>query len=314
MNSDDRWLCLLKKLSPLLPFLAGWLLLASTDSLQARSLINGGLQMLLFLLVVCIPTWRTGRMSYVDIGWPWGLVVIGVVTFFLSEGNVARIAMVGGIYCLVGGRMGIFALKYWRLGAFNRELPRYRYQEIRWKRAGLTNFAMARQVDVLAQGLANASYLAMPAFFVAINPAASIHLIEALGFAIALAALILESVADAQKARFVARSKKAGERNKVCDVGLWRYSRHPNYFFEWMVWNGLVVMAIPALPHLFEVESILVAVLLTAGLFFVPRVMYMTLVYYTGAKPAEYFSAQKRPDYGEYQRTTNRFFPGPRRA
>ncbi|MEM7582597.1 MAG: DUF1295 domain-containing protein [Acidobacteriota bacterium] len=304
----------MKKLTSLLPFLAGWLLLALTQSLQTLSLVNGGLQMALFLLVVCIPTWRTGRMSYVDIGWPWGLVVIGAVTFLLSDGNTARIAMMCGIYGLVGGRMGGFALKLWRLGALERELPRYRYQEIRWQRAGITNFAFARQVEVLIQGLANASFLAMPAFFVAINPMASIHWLEVLGFAIALGALALESVADAQKARFVARCKAAGERNKVCDVGLWRYSRHPNYFFEWMVWNGLVLMAIPALPHLFELESTPIAALLTLGLFFVPRLMYMTLVYFTGAKPSEHFSVQKRPDYVEYQRTTNRFFPGPPRT
>ncbi|MEM8932189.1 MAG: DUF1295 domain-containing protein, partial [Acidobacteriota bacterium] len=268
----------MKRLTPLLPFLAGWILLASTDSLQARSLVNGGLQLALFLLVVCIPAWRTGRMSYVDIGWPWGLVVIGGVTFFLSDGDPLRLAMVCGIYALVGGRMGIFAVKLWRRGALQRELPRYRYQERRWARAGVTNFAFVRQVEVLVQGLANASFLAMPAFFVAVNPAPAIHWLEAVGFAVALVALMLETVADAQKARFVARCKAAGERNRVCDVGLWRYSRHPNYFFEWMVWNGLVLMAVPALPHLFEVEATFVAVLLTVGLFFVPRLMYQTLV------------------------------------
>ncbi len=139
----------------------------------------------------------------------------------------------------------------------------------------------------------------MPAFFVAVNPSASIHWLEWLGFGIALGALVLESVADGQKARFVARCKAAGERHRVCDVGLWRYSRHPNYFFEWMVWNGLVLMAVPSLPHLFEVESAWVAVLLTAGLFFVSRLMYMTLVYFTGAKPSEFYSVQKRPDYAE---------------
>ena len=304
----------MKKLTPLLPFLAGWLVLILSQSLQTRSLINGGLQLVLFLLVVCIPTWRTGRMSYVDIGWPWGLVVIGGVTFLLSEGYFARILMVSSVYWLVGGRMGIFALKLWRNGHLNRELPRYRYQEIRWKRAGRTDFAFARQVEVLVQGLANASFLAMPAFLVAIHPGSSIHWLEVLGFAVALSAWILETVADTQKARFAARCKAAGERNRVCDVGLWQYSRHPNYFFEWMVWNGLVLMAVPALPHLFELESTPIAILLTVGLFFVPRLMYVTLVHYTGAKPSEHYSVQKRPDYAEYQRTTNRFFPGPRRV
>ena len=80
-----------------------------------------------------------------------------------------------------------------------------------------------------------------------------------------------------------------------------------------MVWNGLVVMAIPSLRHVFAVESVAIAVLLTAGLLFVPRLMYVTLVHYTGAKPAEFYSVQKRPDYVTYQKTTNRFFPGPYR-
>ena len=135
----------MKKLPTLLPFVAGWILLLATQSFQTVGWVNGGLQLLLFLLVVCLPTWRTGRMSWVDIGWPWGLVVIGGTTFLLSDGNLVRIAMVCGLYGLVGGRMGIFALELWRRGVFVREFPRYRYQEHRWTRAGIEDFAVARQ-------------------------------------------------------------------------------------------------------------------------------------------------------------------------
>jgi len=71
---------------------------------------------------------------------------------------------------------------------------------------------------------------------------------------------------------------------------------------------------LPSLPHLFASEHVLLAALLTAGLFFISRIMYVTLVYYTGAKPSEFYSVQKRPGYAEYQKTTNIFFPGPRRA
>ena len=67
------------------------------------------------------------------------------------------------------------------------------------------------------------------------------------------------------------------------------------------------------LPRLFEDESITIAVLITLGLFFVPSITYQTLAHYTGAKPAEYYSVQKRPGYAAYQQTTNRFFPRPRR-
>jgi steroid 5-alpha reductase family enzyme len=94
-------------------------------------------------------------------------------------------------------------------------------------------------------------------------------------------------------------------------VGLWRYSRHPNYFGEWMVWNGLILMALPSLVSLYRTESMPVAILVTAGLLFVTRIMYVTLVYLTGAKPSEFYSVQKRPEYADYQRRTNIFFPGP---
>ncbi|MEM1180422.1 MAG: DUF1295 domain-containing protein [Acidobacteriota bacterium] len=310
----------MKKTLQLLPFLAGWLVLLLSSTLQTMGLVNGVLQMVLFLVVVCIPAQRTGRMSYVDIGWPWGLVVIGAVAVaggvfhvFGGNGDPTRTLLVAAVYGLVGGRMGFFAVKLWRAGHLDRELPRYRYREVRWRRAGIENLALARQVEILVQGLANASYLAIPAFVIAANPESGLGFIELLGLAIALSALALETVADTQKARFIARSKKAGERNQVCTDGLWRYSRHPNYFFEWMVWNGLIVMTLPSLPHLFRSESLPIAVLVTAGLFYISRVMYQTLVYFTGAKPAEYFSVQKRPGYAEYQRTTNIFFPGPPR-
>ena len=81
-----------------------------------------------------------------------------------------------------------------------------------------------------------------------------------------------------------------------------------------MVWNGLILMALPSLAHLFESEGFVVAALLTAGLFFVSRILYITLVYFTGAKPSEYYSVQKRPAYADYQQTTNIFFPGQPRA
>lgn len=298
----------------LLPFLAGWLLLLAGDHLRVLGTINGLLQMVLFLFVVCIPAWRTERMSYVDIGWPWGLVLIGGLSLYFGDGYWLRVALAGAAYIFMGGRMGVFALKLWRAGALKRELPRYRYQAIRRQKSGERNVPIARQVEVLIQGLANASFLAFPAFIIIGNPAPSLGVLEILGFGIVGFAFALESLADFQKASFVTKAKAAGDRLAVCDVGLWRYSRHPNYFFEWMVWNGLILAAIPSLSHLFETESLPIAALMTAGLFFVSRLMYVTLVHYTGAKPSEFFSMQKRPGYADYQRSTNMFFPGPRRT
>jgi steroid 5-alpha reductase family enzyme len=301
----------MKYFSPLAPFIIGWALLLVSNSFTGIALTNGVLQLVLFALVVCIPTWMTGRMSYVDIGWPTGLVVIGLLTLFLSEGNMTRTALVSIAYIFAGSRMGLGALKLWKMGHLQRELPRYEYQKRRWKDAGKTNVKLAQQAETILQGLANASFLAMPAFIIASNPADSISVFEIIGLLVWLGAFVLESVADLQKLAFLKAMKKVGKRNQVCNVGLWKYSRHPNYFAEWMVWNGLIIASIPSWIALYKSETLIVWALLGIALLFASRMMYTTLVHYTGAVPAEYYSAQKRPDYKNYQKTTNRFFPGP---
>jgi len=303
----------MKYFSPLYIFLAGWALLMSTDALVSISLTNGLLQLLLFALVVCLPTWLTGRMSYVDIGWPWGLTLIGVLTFFLSDGNPVRVAIVSAAYVFAGTRMGLDALRMWRSGELQTELPRYEFQKRRWERAGKTNIKLTMQVEGILQGLGNASFLAMPALIIASNPSDSVSVFEIIGLLLWLAAFGMEALADHQKHAFLRAMKVAGETNKVCDAGLWKYSRHPNYFAEWMVWNALVIAAIPSWLALYDGERLMIWLLLGGGLLFASRVMYTTLVYYTGAVPAEYYSVKKRPEYKPYQARTNRFFPGPRK-
>ena len=303
----------MKYFSPLIPFLAGWALLLITMSFAEISLINGLLQLLLFALVVCLPTWRTGRMSYVDIGWPWGLTVIGIVTWLFSSGDPIRVAIVSIAYIFAGGRMGIGAIQLLRLGHLNTELPRYEFQKRRWAKAGKTNTVLAMQIEAILQGLANAAFLAFPAFIIAANPSAEISIFEILGIIIWLSSFVMESLADKQKLSFLRSMKSSGKKNTVCNVGLWKYSRHPNYFAEWMVWNALVIAAIPSWLALYSSEHIVVFALLGVGLLLVSRFMYTTLVRYTGAVPAEFYSVQKRPEYKAYQQTTNMFFPGPRK-
>ena len=304
----------MKYFMPLFIFIAGWLLLLISETFATISLINGLLQLVLFALVVCLPTWKTGRMSYVDIGWPWGLTLIGLVTWVFSDGDPVRIAIVSIAYIFAGSRMGLGALKMWKLGYLQKEFPRYEFQKQRWQQAGKTNTSLAMQVEAILQGLANASFLAIPALIIASNPEPSISVFELVGMVIWLSAFVMENIADMQKVSFLRQMKKLGKRNQVCNVGLWKYSRHPNYFAEWMVWNGLVVAAIPSWLVLYQQESLIVWGLLAIGLIFASRMMYTTLVYYTGAVPAEHYSVQKRPEYKAYQKTTNIFFPGPNKS
>jgi len=296
--------------TPLFPFLAGWLLLLVTEKFFVLSLVNGVTQLVLFAFVVCLPTWRTGRMSYVDVGWPWGLTIIGILTWIYGEGDSLRVAIVSIAYIFAGSRMGLGAIKLLISGHLNKELPRYEFQKKRWIKAGKTNTALAMQIEAIVQGVANASFLAFPAFIIASNPIKEINIFEVIGIVIWLASFTMESVADAQKLKFLRAMKKSGAHNTVCNIGLWQYSRHPNYFAEWMVWNALVIASIPSWLQLYPNMSVIIFVLLGVGLLMTSRIMYITLVTYTGAVPAEYYSVKKRPAYKNYQQTTNMFFPG----
>lgn len=297
------------------PYIAGFIVVLSSSTLASIGLINGGVQLALFIAVVCIPVWRTGRMSYVDIGWPLGVLLIGVLTLaLLQDGYWLRTLMVSLVYLLIGGRMGLGALHGWRKGWLQTELPRYQYQRVHWQTIGVPDTRLRKQVEVLSQGVFNASFIALPAFIMAINPSPTITIFEILGLTIWLIAFSLETLADRQKLAFLVAMKKVNKPRMVCNVGLWRYTRHPNYFAEWMVWNGVVIAAIPSWLALYSAESVLIWALLGLGLLMVSYGLLATLVRYTGAVPSEYYSAQKRPGYKAYQQQTNQFFPGPRKT
>lgn len=309
-------------LRPLFPYLFGLMLVLSTQKFLNVGLVNALGQLILFTFVVCIPIWRTERMSYVDIGWPWGLVLLGIVSFIYSDGYWLRSALISGMVILVGLRMGLGALKMWKAGYLEREFPRYQYQRILWKEEGKNNTQFALQVDAISQGMANASFLALPIFIIGTNNNESFAVLEIIGIGTWMLALIFESVADLQKLLFLKNMKKAKKHNQVCNIGLWKYCRHPNYFAEWMVWNGIIIMAIPSFLSLGAMEisflssnlSMVLWSLIGLGMLYASRMMYVTLVYTTGAIPSEHFSSIKREGYKEYQQTTNRFFPGPQKA
>lgn len=299
----------MKYIKPLFAFIIGWLILFFTQSFSSQSIINLFTQLLLFGLVVCWPIWKTKRLSYVDIGWPWGLFCIGVLTLIFSEGYYLRVWIIGSIYIFIGARMGLGALRLWRKGYLKTEFPRYQYQRRRWERAGKTNTMLAMQVDALAQGLANASFLAFPAFIIGSNPSPTFSVFEIIGVILWILAYGMEAAADAQKLSFLRKMSKQGLKRQVCNVGLWKYSRHPNYFAEWMVWNALIIIAIPSWFGLMNAETLVVWILLGLGLLFVSRIMYLSLVYLTGAVPSEYYSLQKRPGYKQYKEEVSMFFP-----
>ena len=300
----------MKYFKPFIPFIACWILLFNSNNFQSIALINGISQLVLFLFVVCIPIWKTGRMSYVDIGWPWGVALIGLITYCQINTITLSKTLVITAYILIGSRMGLGVLKMWSMGLLKKEFPRYEYQKIRWEKSNKTNTGLAMQVEALSQGLANASFLAIPIFLISVSPLSKLSTLEIVGFTIVILSLVFETIADYQKLNFLKEMKRQNKQNMVCDVGLWKYTRHPNYFAEWMVWNGLIITSIPSYISLFDLEALWLWIMIGVALLYTSRIMYITLVYLTGAVPSEHYSAQKRPAYKAYQQSTNIFFPG----
>ena len=283
-------------------------LFSSNATLVELLLANGALQLLFFALVACVPFLKTRRMSYVDIAWPFGVALIGSLILTLGDGYLPRRAFVGGAYLLIGLRMGIGALTMANTTGviFKTEFPRYQYRRAMLEEAGSTHADWHMLAEIMAQALANTSVLALPGFLMATNTAEEISVVEIVGVGVWLLAYALESIADAQKLLFTSKKENKGG---VCKVGLWRYSRHPNYFSEWLVWTGLVIATAPSWLALRGTESAWVWLSLGAGTLGASIMMYVTLVYLTGAKPAEHYSVQKRKGYREYQDETSRFFP-----
>jgi len=292
-----------------LPFIICFLILYFSKTFGWLTSLNGAIQLLLFLFVVCIPAYVTKRMSYVDIGWPWGLVFIGIIVLLFGEGYWIRKYIIGGIYLFSGLRMGVGALVLLKKGHLNSELPRYKYQRKRWKKLEFTNLDISLQYEILIQCFANVTFLALPAFILANNPQEFFHSTEILGYLLWILFFTVEHLADLQKQKFLKKAYLENKKKQVCNVGLWKYSRHPNYFAEWMVWNSLIISSSYSLFYYYSNEKVLIWTGLAASLLYVSLIMYNTLVYYTGIIPSEYYSLKKRTNYVEYQKNTNMFFP-----
>jgi steroid 5-alpha reductase family enzyme len=165
-----------------------------------------------------------------------------------------------------------------------------RYAEMRreWGPRVQKRFFIFFQVQALA-----CLVLSVPFLIPALNEATRLHPAEYAGLTLWLIGMLGESIADRQLLRY---KSDPSNRGKVCDAGLWRYSRHPNYFFEWVIWIGFAVFALGS-PYGF--------LALTA-----PALMLYFLLRVTGIPPTEAQALRtKGAAYRRYQQTTSAFFP-----
>lgn len=168
-----------------------------SEKYREPALYNAAIQFILFLVVAHIPGCVTGRLSYVDIAWPWGLAVIGGLTLAFATGTLWRKITVGVIFLFIGGRMGLGALRLLSLGFFSKgEFPRYDYRKLVWKQHEVTNTAFELQVEVFKQAYSNMALNVLPALLIGFYVSDDIHVLEIVGFTYCLLAYIWEHTAD----------------------------------------------------------------------------------------------------------------------
>jgi steroid 5-alpha reductase family enzyme len=227
---------------------------------------------------------RTRNAGIVDVVWSFGLGGAALLVAATGAGAPLPRALLGALGGLWGLRLGLHLLHRVR---GEPEDARYAQLRRRWGDAPLKWLGMFQfQAFLIA-------LFSLPFTAVAANPAAGWNGWLVAGVATWLASVGGEAVADRQLARFRA---DPANRGRTCRAGLWRYSRHPNYFFEWLHWFAYVLLAVGS-P---------VAWLAWSG----PVVMYVFLRWISGIPWTEQQALRTRgEDYARYQRTTPMLFP-----
>jgi steroid 5-alpha reductase family enzyme len=229
---------------------------------------------------------RTGNATLVDAGWALSLVALAAVYAALAPGQVEHRILIATMAGLANLR--IAGLVLGRVG--QGEDPRYRELRRRWRERGREQLTFA--VFYQAQAFV-ALLLSAPILLAVFNQTEGIEPVEWAGAALWAAAVSLESVADAQLRRFKAEPANKG---RTMRNGLWRYSRHPNYFFQWLTWVAYALVALAA-PYGW------------IG-FLAPVLILYLILFVTGIPPAEEQAVKSRgDDYRRYQRETSPFVP-----
>lgn len=237
---------------------------------------------------------RTGNSGWVDTIWTFGLGAIGIAAALapLTQSSPTGRQMIVAVFLLAWAlRLGVHIAT--RTMGISDD-PRYAELIRGWVGDA------RRQMFWLLQKQALVSIpLAVSVFLAAHSPSPDFRLQDLAAIGIMLVALSGEGIADGQLRRFRNNPRNRG---RVCDAGLWRWSRHPNYFFEWLGWVSYPLLAIDlssAYPW---------GWLALAG----PACMYWLLAHVSGIPPLEQHMLRSRGDaYRDYQDRTSAFFPTP---
>jgi steroid 5-alpha reductase family enzyme len=228
--------------------------------------------------------------SIVDVWWGPGYALIAWVAFAVGAQHRPRALLVAALATAWGLRLGSYLL--WRNWG---EEEDYRYQAMR--RHWGARFWWVSLVSVFALQGVLMWIVSLPVQLGLLAPGGPLGALDALGMLLFAVGMYFETVGDWQLARFRADPANAG---RVMDRGLWRLTRHPNYFGDVCVWWGIFALALstPLGPWA------------AAG----PALMTFLLLRVSGVPMLERSIAKRRPDYARYAERTSAFFPRPPRG
>lgn len=231
---------------------------------------------------------KTQNANFVDACWALGVFLASLALLF---NNLYFNETRGFLLCLVCGIWALrLALHLFKSRVFSGEDEDRRYRKLRqrWGPRAPLFFFILFQIQAILVCLC-----AIPFLAVATNKA-EISTSDLAACVVGVCAIWGEHIADAQLKAF--KNTDGSKEVSVCNVGLWKYSRHPNYFFEWVYWWAYVLFSVGSPYFLLS--------------FFGPALMLWLLWRVTGIKPSEKLSLEKRKDvYRRYQEETSAFFP-----
>ncbi len=263
--------------------------------LDGSPLLRAAFAGLALIVALALLTWLASLarrdVSLVDRAWSLFIAGAALVYFVLLPAPGPRGAWLVALALAWALRLSLYiTARNWGHGEDRR------YQAIRAR--NLPNFAVKSLVLVFALQAVLAWLVSAP-FFAGMAGTGALGGLDAAGLALAAFGIVFEAVADAQMARF---KGDAANRGQVMDRGLWRYTRHPNYFGETCVWWGFWLAALAGAGP--------------AGVWSIvsPLLMTVLLLKVSGVSLLEKDIGERRPAYRDYIARTNAFVPGrPRR-
>jgi steroid 5-alpha reductase family enzyme len=253
----------------------------------AQSLIWSAVAVVVILAATFVASKIAGKHSVIDTAWGLLFVAVAVTVFAGSahHGDGLRRWLLFALSTLWGLRL---AIHIGRRSVGKPEDPRY--EQLLSKSRGHPDLYALRMIYLL-QGVL-AFVIASPVLVGGFEQNA-VGVIAWIGVALWVVGVFFEAVGDAQMERF---RRDPANRGRIIDVGLWRYSRHPNYFGDACVWWGIFLVAADALPGVVTIYA--------------PVIMTLLLTMGSGARILEKHMS-KRDGWAEYAARTSMFIPRP---